>query len=440
MIDLAVSGVLALALLVPFALAVALVRRYPPAGICLAALVVIPLWEWPNPPPLITAAGLSIGPSDVITLLLFVVGVLEFPQLRANLQGWLIPWLFFGVLIVISLLRGAAAFGLGHATNESRGVMWVYFAMTWALAIHPERLRLRQASLALGWALVLVAVYHAVTYGIGGPSALVSLGDGSYRGGRIIVAGQAAVLLLCAGTVFLGAPGSVKGRQRFAGSSLVFVGIILLSQHRSVWIAGALAITAVMISARGGRSGSRVLVLLAGAAWLAFSWWTFRTVDPEIVESVSDAGTLEWRTSSWQALISEAIARGPLSVATGEPFGTGVLRQVSAGVTTGVGTHNWYVEVFLRLGIIGLIAIAWMLIAAVWKSRAGSPEWTFVLVAVEFYAFAYGVGWFLAPWLAAAMVVALRGGDVDKVSEPLLSDQRSAIRITATTAPTSTRS
>lgn len=437
MIDLALSGVLGLALLVPFALAVALVRRYPLAGIGLAALVVTALWEVPNPPPLITVEGLNIGPADVITLTLFVVGVLEFPQLSANLQGWLIPWLLFGVLIAISLLRGTAAFGLGAATNEARGVMWVYFAMTWALAIRPERLRLRQVSLVLGWALVFVGLYHAVTYGIGGPTSIVSMGDGSYRSSRILVAGQAAVLLLCAGTVFLGAPRSGKGRQR--GSSLVFVGVILLSQHRSVWIAGALGITAVIISARRGRPGSRAFILFAVVVWSAFAAWTIRNVNPELIESVSDAGTLEWRTSSWQALISEATARGPLSVATGEPFGTGLLRKVSAGVLTGVQAHNWYVEVFLRLGLIGLMVIASMLIAAAWKSRARSPEWMFVVVAVGVYAFAYGVAWFLAPWLAAAIVVSLRGGVAHATSEPLLSGQRSAVWACASTAPGSIR-
>lgn len=410
MIELAISGVLALTMLVPFALAVGLVRRYPPAGIGLAALIIIPLWEVPNPPALFTFAGLSVAPVDVITLVLFVVGLLEFPQLQANLQGWLIPWLFLGVLIAISLLRGAAAFGLGAATNEARAELWVYFAMTWAFATRPDRLRLHSISLFLGWALVFVAAYHGLRFGIGGPGARVSFGDAGYRAGRVLVSSQAAALLLCAGTVmFARTSDSGKGRPLFVWSSLAFLGVVLISQHRSVWTAGALGMIAVLLSAKGRRASSRAFVLLAVGASLAFVSWTLRT---ELFDSTLNSETLEWRTISWQELVSEAIARGPLTVATGEPFGSGFLRRVGGGTLTGVQAHNWYVELFLRLGIIGLMVILWMLISTVLKSRARSSEWMFVLVAVGAYASAYALDWFLAQWLAVAMVVSLRGGGV----------------------------
>lgn len=437
-LDLAFLGIVALAMLAAFTLAVGLVRRYPPAGIGLAALVIIPLWEVPHPPPLITLAGLSVTSIDVITLILFVVGLLEFPQLRANLQGWSILWLFLGLLIVISLLRGAATFGLGSATNESRGLVWFYFAMTWALSVRPELLRLHKVSLVLGWALAVVAFYHGVRYGFGGPTTRVSFGvDGSDRPGRVLIAGQAAALLLCAGSLFLRTSGAGKGQPRFVGSSLVFLGVVLLSQHRSVWTAGLVGLAAVLISARAGRAHGRALVLLAIGAWLVITGLTLWGANSGFFVSALNSDTLEWRTSSWQALISDAIARGPSSVLTGEPFGSGFLRTIgAAGVTgvTGVQAHNWYVEIFLRLGIIGLGLIAWILTAAVVKSRARSTEWTFILVAVGVFASAYAVDWFLAPWLAAAMVVSLRGCDLaDESPGSARSEHPSGSRVGAST-------
>lgn len=438
MLELAVSGVLALTMIVWFALLVGLVRRYPPAGIGLAALIVLPLWEVPHPPPLITPAGLAVSPIDVITLILFVVGLLEFTQLKANLQGWLVPWLFLGLLIGISLLRGTAAFGLGAATNEARGILWFYFAMTWALATRPDRLRLHKCSLVLGWALALVALYHAVRYGIGGPSTRVSFGDAGYRAGRVLISSQAVALLLCTGTVmFMRTSGSGKGRRRFAGSSLVFFGVVLISQHRSVWIAGILSMTAVLISAKEGRASSRAFVLLSVGASLAFVTWTLRS---SVVDSALNSDTLDWRADSWQALISNAIARGPLTVLVGEPFGSGFLRRTIGGGMTGVQAHNWYVELFLRLGIVGLMLIVWMLVSTVLKLRARSSEWVFVPVAVGVYASAYAVDWFLAPWLAAAVVVSLRSGGVSpEASAPIQSELPSAGRVGASTVVRSTR-
>lgn len=412
MLDLAASGVVAVALLVPFVLAVALVRRYPPAGIGLAALIIIPLWEVPHPPPIITTGGLSITSTDVITLILFVVGLLEFAQLRDNLQGWLIPWLLLGALIAVSLIRGAATFGLGSATNEGRAEVWFFFAMTWALSVRPERFRLRTASLVVGWALVLFALYHAVKYGIGDPTSRVAIGDdGSSRGGRVLIAGQAVALLLCAGTVFFGTDRSENGGSRYTRSSIAFLGVVLISQHRSVWVAGFLGIIAVMISARGELAGGRAFTLVAVGAWVALTGLVVQNVGRGVVDSALNTDTLDWRSTSWQTLTSQAIDRGPLTVAIGEPFGSGFLRQIGprAFHVIGVQAHNWYVELFLRLGIMGLIAFVSILIAAVVKSRARFPEWTFVVIAAGTYSSAYALEWFLAPWLAAAIVVALRG-------------------------------
>ena len=409
MLTIAVSGVLALAALVCFALAVGLVRRYPPAGIALAALIIVPLWEVPSPPVLVSLAGLNITLADVVTLILFVVGALEFRQLGTNLQGWLIPWLFLGVWIALSVLRGAVTFGLGSATNEARGVLWVYFVMTWGFAIRTCRLKLHTASLVLGWVLVLVAIYHGVVFGVGDPSSISVGPDGLIRTNRILVAGQAAALLLCAGMVFLRRAELGKSRARYVWSSFAFLGVVLLSQHRSVWVAGLVGMTAVLIFATGGLARRRAFALIAVGAWIAFIGWTLQGSSSEFFDSALSSNTFDWRTSGWQTLVSDAIARGPVTVVIGEPFGSGFVRTVISGVATGVKPHNWYVEIFLRLGIIGLALFSWMLITALFKSRERSSEWMFALTAVGVYAFAYAVDWFLAPWLAAAMVVSFAG-------------------------------
>lgn len=417
MLELAVSGVLALAAFVSFALAVGLVQRYPLAAMGLVALVIVPLWEVPVTAALFAFAGVNVTATDVITLILFVVGVLEFKQLRINLQGWLIPWLSLGVLIALSLLRGVAAYGLEQAANEARGFVWVYFAMTWALATRPDRLKLHTVSLVLGWMLVLVALYHLVEHGLGSPTTVVLRADGSWGPNRILVAAQAEALLLCAGTVFLRTVNSGKGRPGLVGSSLVFLSIVLISQHRSVWIAAVVGMTAVLlISASAGRARararSRAFALLAAGASLAFVGWVLGSAGNQAIGSVANSATFDWRTSGWQALVSDAIARGPVVVAIGDPFGGGFLRTIGHD-TTGVQPHNWYVGMFLRLGIIGVMVFAGMLAAAVWKSRARSSEWMFLLVAVAVYATAWAVDWFLTPWLAAAMVVSLRGGGAE---------------------------
>jgi hypothetical protein len=403
-------GITAIAALILFAMAVALVKSKPNMGIMLAGLTVLPLWESSRPSPFVTISGLNVFPSDVITITLFAAGVLGFAQLRENLQGWLVPWSLFGTLVVASLIRGALMFGMGAAANESRTILWFFLAMTWALAVDPDRLRLHTASLILGWGLVAVAVYHGFRYGVGGASSWVYLADGTRKPARFLVADQALILLCSAGTVFLGPSGSEKVRKWSAASAFVFMGVVVLAQNRSAWVAAGAGIVAVLIWSGQKQLRNRVLVTVVVTSWAVISVLLSGIVNPgsAFTRSASDFGTYEWRTLSWQTLVSEAIEKGPVAIATGEPFGSGFLRKVGNGTWTTVGPHNWYVEIFLRLGIIGLILIVAMLIMAVAKSRATQPVWTFMPVAIAAFGWAYSVNWWVAPWLGAAMLASYR--------------------------------
>jgi hypothetical protein len=263
--------------------------------------------------------------------------------------------------------------------------------------------------------LVLVAAYHAVKHGVGGSSSAV-IGDGVIRTGRVLIAPQAMALLLCAATVFLGPPGSAKVRpQLYAVSSLVFVGVVVIAQHRSVWGGAALGTVAVLIWSGRGRARRQVFVQAAlGALVVLFAWSSGLVGGSQIADSVSNTKTYEWRSEGWQILISQAIARGPLTVLLGDPFGSNAsFRRIPiSGGFTSVQAHNWFVTVFLYLGVIGLITLVVMLVSALAKSRAGPALWTFVLAAVAAYAWAYSVEWYLAPWLGAAITVSLGAGRI----------------------------
>lgn len=401
----------ALAGLLLIALTVGWVRHSPPIGMALVCLSIIPLWEIPYAPPLLTLSELNIYPTDVIASVLFLAGVLELTQLRANLGGWLVPYVLFGAFIAVALLRGVAAVGPGTAINEARSLLYFFFAMTWALAVRPDRLRLHTVSLVLGWALVLVAVYHGVRYGIGGAGSWALAGDGRRQTGRVLIGSQGIALLLSAGTLFLNPSGTARVRPQFAFmSSLVFLGVVLLAQHRSVWGAAGLGMVAVLMWSGRTHVRRRVFLLMIGAAWLALVGWTSGVLDPSSnidAGEALDARTYQWRTSSWQYLIDEALNRGPVSVLSGEPFGTGYLRQLDTGLWTSASPHNWYVMVFLRLGLIGLILLSAILLSALVASRGVSPIWTFAIAAAIVYGWSYSADWFIAPWLGAAITVSL---------------------------------
>jgi hypothetical protein len=417
LVALVYRALVAFTALVVFAVAVEWVRRSPPVGLWLVGLTVISLWEVPSQPAIVQLSGISVYPTDVITTLFFVVGILEVRQLRANLGGLFVLWMFFGVLIAVSLLRGVGEFGMGTAFNEARTPLYFFFAMTWALAVRPDRLHLHTFSLVLGWALVLVGLYHVARYGIGNAASTISLGDGVLRSGRPLSASQALALLFCAATA-MSRPGKV--RSQFATvSSLVFLGVVALAQHRSVWIAGLMGIAAVAIWSGRRLARKRAIVPLTVGAWLLLFAWTSGILSgSEYVESAADTGTFDWRTSSWQVLISRSISSGPAVVVGGNPFGTGNLRQLSNGGWTAVSAHNWYVEIFLRLGIAGVITLIAVFLVALAKSRRAPSLWVFVVAAVAGFGWAYSVEWYVAPWLGAAITVSLEYGRFAAASAP----------------------
>ncbi len=410
------SSFVALAALVGFALAVAWVRRSPLIGVALICLMIIPLWERPAlfQTPIVALGGGRLYIWDVATLVLFAAGVLQVRQLRANLQGWFVAWVLFGVLLAVALLRATVVDGLASGVNSARGLLYFFFAMTWALGVRPDRLRLRTVSLVLGWALVLTASYHGVTHGLGYAGSSVLIGDGFKQTGRVLVAPQSMALLLCAATVFLEPSGSVKSLPRFhAVSALVFAGVVVIAQHRSVWAAGALGMVAVLIWSARKRARKQIFVqLILGACVVIVALTTGMLGRSEIAESASNTNTYEWRATGWKILISQAIARGPVSIILGEPSASTFARQLARGQLTSVSAHNWYLDVFLYTGAVGLILLIAMLVTALVKSRSAPAAWTFVLAAIATYGWAYSIEWYLVPWLGVATTVSLGVGRI----------------------------
>jgi hypothetical protein len=415
------SGLVALAALAGFALGVAWVRRCPPVGIALIGLILIPILGRPQfASPIVTLSGASLYFSDVVTLLLFVTGLLQVRQLRANLRAWFVPWVLFGALIAFALLRAVVSDGPASGVNSARWVLYFFWAMTWVLGIHPDRLRLHTVSLVFGWALALVAMYHGLKYGFGGASSKIFIGDGIVRNGRVHNAAQSIVLLLCAATVFLGPVGSARSRRRSdVFSALVFAGVVVIAQHRSVWAAGALGMAAVLIWSARSKARKQVFAqLLLAAGVIVVAGYSGMLGGSQISESASNTQTYQWRSSGWRILVPQAIARGPATVMLGDPSASTYSRRLAGGVDTSVSAHNWYLDVFLYLGFLGLILLFAMLVSAVVKSRETSAAWTFVLAAVATYGWAYSPEWFLAPWLGVAIVASLGAGRIAEDSFP----------------------
>jgi hypothetical protein len=87
----------------------------------------------------------------------------------------------------------------------------------------------------------------------------------------------------------------------------------------------------------------------------------------------SGSGNLSWRVQGWSDVVT-AWSRSPADWAIGQPVGSGFTRQVEGIVTnTQYGLHNFYIEILVRTGFVGLVALVALtagLLRALWRAPA----------------------------------------------------------------------
>lgn len=377
-------------------------------GLSAMAIFAFVAWELPTVPALLTVGGFQIKPEDVVVLWFFW-GVVSRPdEILSITRRYNLLLVLIGLCVISSLLFGLISYG-SAAINEARGFVWGIVATAWLMNQDwgdPDYARVfRRWARILAIGLIALFVYHSVRYGLGAADSFVTISQGVEQTGRPLVSGQ-AILLACLGVV--SAAGGV-GKERVQGLLLggIAVFVAILCQHRSVWAAVGLASILVFSRLRGAALARTLLCayFLGSLAFVLVASGVLDSLLAEFQYSVSSAGTYEARVDTWGTLVAESIERGPWSVVFGEPFGFGYER-VSGGQLVTFAPHNWYVSIFLRLGLVGLFCFL-ALLAIAGRSlsrRRGGLAPAMVLVALIVYCWSYSMPWYISPALAWVLV------------------------------------
>lgn len=397
----------ACSILMLFFMTVALARQWPPLFLIVLGTVTFVAWEFPSMGAIASPGGYSIYLLDILSIALVSVAVTNLRHLqRSGAQAkWL--WLLMAFLFIASLARGIATFGFNMPINEARGFLTLISATVWIMSLDTTSGKtmqmLRRYVLSIGWALTVAGVYHAFRYGVGGASDFVDA-SGIEQTGRILVSGQAMVVALCA--LLCLHMWAHQGKNFYLWSGISFSAIVLVSQHRSVWIAIATAALAYVVL--GGRIQRKATVLLGiFTAWIAVFIIASGIADGfihQLQDSSENTSTYDARTSSWDYLISKAIADGPGTLLFGAPLGSGFDRIEPNGLFVTYQPHNIYVSVFLRLGVIGLGVYLLALVASLLEGIRKRDGLGFaILVGICIYGWAYGPTWYFFIFLALGL-------------------------------------
>jgi len=395
-------------------LAIAVVRRWPLIGLIVAGTWTSVAWEAANWGPLFSISTTNVFIPDLIAVVFALTAILQSRQLVQNLRRLAVTWILVCAYTAGSLLAGLMLHDSGTTFTEFRPFFYVVAVLSWSMSIDfgPGGI-VRQfgtAVIIVGWALCVVTVVHVAQYGLGGVSAFVQLGDdGSEQTQRGLTGGQALMLLLALLHV---ATSETKRRTVLTGVTLVvFAAVLIVTEQRTVWIAGSVALVALVCF---GSSIHRRRAIGLGAVGVA-SLGLLVVFDPSgplvalLGEAVTNAGTYDARQTSWIALVGQGLAKGPFAILFGTEFGAGFGRYEGAGRWVEYAPHNMYVFLFLRVGLLGLLAFvlgpAAALISALRAPR--SARIITVVLAFAVYGWAYQFDWYTAPILGWAIVAAV---------------------------------
>ncbi|WP_338898238.1 O-antigen ligase family protein [Streptomyces sp. TG1A-60] len=348
--------------------------RWPVWGIGL--YIAVQLWQTrQNTRQPLPGSGLALLPTDVLAVCLLVAALIMLTGNRGRRAP--APLLALLVLTAYALIRGFGLFGVQTAGNEARTHFIQLFCVALFVAVlSPGRNLVR--SVTLIWvlaacALSCLALVGWLIVGIGSNSDRIMV-DGVLTGTRPVSAaeamiiGQAATILLC---------GRGPGRGRALAWLLLVV--VILAQHRTVWLATGVMITGWLLS-RHRRTGSRAAALgvlgsLSTLYLLAVSWGTADEVTSSLAASSEDDRTLVWRMEGWHALLPQ-LEEVP-DWLLGLPFGSGYDRVIN-GALVAVSPHNYYLEVLMRLGLLG-VAVLLLVYATAWRAAGADSEHRLVL-------------------------------------------------------------
>lgn len=401
---------LACAALSVFTMFTLALKRWPGIGALATAVTVLVAWEVPNPQALANVAGTNIFFQDILSLAFLAVSIMSRSQLQRNLGSVAWAWLALGLLLVVSLGRGTVEYSMGPTMNEFRGFLYPYAALTWAMSLTwtPDRARalLQKGTVVVGWGLVMVAAYHVTRYGIGSASGFVDAGTGLEQTTRPLVSGQALVLLMCTAlSLWLW---KLLSNNFYLFSATVFGVVVVLSQQRTVWGVTLAAAAAVLLfsSTRTKAIFLGLGVLGAIVSLFVTSSSMFDAVLAELNVAATDSGTYDARLTSWLNLVAESFDRGPETVIFGAPMGAGFGRLEGADRWVVFAPHNWYLTLYLRCGLIGLVLfLSFLALTFINAARHRINMAAFaVMVMMVVYGWSYSWLWYtglIAGWAYA---------------------------------------
>ena len=384
-----------------------LLRSRPLAGAALVVTTYFVEAVMVTVPPI--PLGILIHPEDIVFALLLMGVAFRYAMGMSRPHG--LPWvpICLFALFLISLARGFASYGMKQAGNESREWFDVLAGVLYFCSFNltPQvRKKIMTTWFVASIALVGLAVFRWVATLAG--LSIVSQWEGLLVGGELRVLNASSAYFLAVAFFASAFLNMAKTGPRWQRKAFYLLGpVLILLQHRTVWavmIAGL-----VWLGLQDSRFRKSLISAIAGTgiAGIVLAVFLFGNRSDFIKESLQNSATNSdtflWRVAGWYQLLFDNPSMNLYNDTIGEPFGTGFQRMIM-GARVDAPPHNYYVEAFLRLGLIGLILLVSLFVLGMRRMkrvpallrRYAYPDarfWRLVLFLQLVYFFAYGASY-----------------------------------------------
>jgi O-antigen ligase len=319
-------------------------------------------------PQAVMVGQFHVYPGDIITVALAAATLMRCQQ-RGDGPRPSRPLVVLLAILLLSMARGAAAFGLQPSVVAARQILLMLVAAVFfsTVRVTPQLVRAVRNWLLLASAvLILVAVNFWLQHGFGTYAA---------TGGRALDSLQALFVLETTIVTVVFPP--FRGPVLRWVVPLVGFFVVVLSVQRTVWAAGLVAAAVLVVArqkSRGATSiaGRRLLVATAVLAVVLL----VATGPPGVTSSLTAGyqqtsaiqnSTFSWRLQGWSAMINRQRAGPVADLVVGSPSGTGN-ESINEAVFLPA-FHSQYLWTLSMTGIIGLALLLWVYVTALRKSR-----------------------------------------------------------------------
>ena len=418
MIELVLPGLgLAVVGAVGIAVTEVLVRRAEVGAALLLGATLISATLVGRVPSLTLRGDIRVQILDVAFALVLAAAILRVLRLR-RFTPWQRWALLVGIMLLLSLVRGAMAFGPQHAVAEFRLFLAFVAGALYFCTFPPSgRMndRIGRIWLALSIPMMILvclrwlANFAGINLGVPpeqfGADAAIRVLNGPYT----FFLADAVIL-----TVPFWQLHDRRSRRLTWLGALLLLFVVLLNR-RTAWLAIVVGLAVIMV--RGRRLNRRVVAMVVGAVLLTIAAYvalggsegqkqTFAT-------SAVSTGTLDWRIQGWSELLSGR-SEDPVQWVIGEPLGSDFTREVQ-GSEEQAEPHNFYLTLLLRAGVVGLLALVALtggLFRALWRLPPPSGQDGLLAPGVFPALLAMQIVWFFAwiPGMEQGIITGLAAG------------------------------